>query len=106
MDAGFGGGCTAAGDGFVEDVFVVVMVALLTLVKIAQGIAHRAGGVGCEVALSWIEKTRGIGKSLLRGEFDLGEWQSGNVPLLPGDLRRERKESIDPFIHHTDSLSG
>ena len=39
---------------------------------------------------------------LLRGKLDLGEGQAGNVPELPS----ERKESIDPFIHHTESLSG
>ena len=47
----------------------------------------------------------GTGEILLRGEFDFRVGKAGNVLELPGDLRRERKESIDPFIHHTDSLS-
>lgn len=67
MDEGFGGGCAVAGDGFIQDVFVVAMVALLSLVKIAQSIAHGVGGVGCEVALFRIEKTRGVGECFLGG---------------------------------------
>ena len=40
-----------------------------------------------------------MGECLLRGEFDFDEWQSGNVPELAGDLRREREECIDSFFH-------
>ena len=92
----------------VEIVNVVPVVPHLAVVEVAQGIAHRPGGVGDEVAFGRIEKPRRMGEGLLGGQLDLGMWQSRDVVELPGDLHREGLEMVRDtgFEPVTPSVSG
>ena len=73
----------------IEIVNVMLVMADLLFVEIAEGIAHGAGSVGGEVAFFGFEKTRGVGQGFLRGELDFRMGKAGEVNELPGDLRRE-----------------
>jgi len=92
----------------VEIVNVVPVMTHLAVVQVqvAQGIAHGPGRVGDEIAFGRIEKPRRMGECLLGGQLDLGMWQPGDVVVLPGDVRRERKELFHPFFHDGNNLAG
>ena len=80
------------GDGEVEVVNVVPVVPHLAFIEIAQGVAHRSGGVGGEVAFGRIEKPCRMSECLLGSQLDFGMRKTGYVGEVLRDFAREGKE--------------
>ncbi len=91
------------GDGEVEVVNVVRVMPHLAFIEIAQGVAHRAGGVGGEIAFSRIEKPRRMGECFLSSQPNFGMRQARNIMKLPGDFGRERKELEHLSFHAVET---
>jgi hypothetical protein len=92
-------------DGSIEIVNVVLVMADLAVVEIAQGIADGACGVCCRVAFCRIEKPDRSGECFLDGQLNFSMGQTGDVGELPSDLGREGKEVGILFFHDTEELS-